>query len=130
MRIKNAGMVAVVAALGFVVSFAGCSKQTKSDPEPTSDKQTTEKSETESKAKTVVLYEYRFNPNSLNIEKGTEVTFKNKDQEKHNVKIGALDVDKNIDAGSSWSYEFKTTGEFAVGNRLSSKPMKMTIVVE
>lgn len=80
--------------------------------------------------KEVALYQYRFNPNTLSIPAGTTVVFKNKDPERHNVRIAALNVDQMVDAGQSWSYTFDTSGEFAVDNRLATNPMSMTIVVE
>ena len=80
--------------------------------------------------KEVALYQYRFNPNTLTVPAGTTVVFKNKDPERHNVRIAALNIDQMVEAGESWSYTFETTGEFAVDNRLATNPMSMTIVVE
>jgi plastocyanin len=80
--------------------------------------------------KEVALYQYRFNPNTLTVPVGTTVVFKNKDPERHNVRIAALNIDQMIDAGQSWNYKFDTKGEFAVDNRLATNPMSMTIVVE
>ena len=80
--------------------------------------------------KEVMLYQYRFNPNTLSISAGTTVNFVNKDPERHNVRIAALNIDQMIDSGQSWSHTFDTKGEFAVDNRLATNPMSMTIVVE
>ena len=80
--------------------------------------------------KEVMLYQYRFNPNSLSISVGTTVKFTNKDPERHNVRIAALNIDEMVDTGASWSHTFDTKGEFAVDNRLATNPMAMTIVVE
>lgn len=80
--------------------------------------------------KEVMLYQYRFNPNTLSIPVGTKVNFKNKDPEQHNVRIAALNIDQMIASGESWSYTFDTKGEFAVDNRLATNPMSMTITVE
>ncbi|QDG53279.1 hypothetical protein FIV42_21790 [Persicimonas caeni] len=84
----------------------------------------------EAEAKEVVLYQYRFNPNTLTIPTGTTVQFTNKDPDRHNVNIPQLNIDQNLAAGESFSHTFETTGEFAVSNRFASRPMKMTIVVE
>lgn len=81
-------------------------------------------------AKEVMLYQYRFNPNTLSVPVGTTVSFKNKDPERHNVRIAALNIDQMVEAGESWSHTFDTKGEFAVDNRLATNPMSMTIVVE
>lgn len=80
--------------------------------------------------KEVMLYQYRFNPNSLTVSVGTTVNFVNKDPERHNVRIAALNIDQMVDSGQSWSHKFDTKGEFAVDNRLATNPMAMTIVVE
>jgi len=82
------------------------------------------------KKKEVMLYQYRFNPNTLSIPVGTEVVFKNKDPERHNVRIAALNIDQMIDSNQNWSYTFDTKGDFAVDNRLATNPMSMTITVE
>ena len=80
--------------------------------------------------KTMALFKYRFQPNTLSIPAGTTVVFENKDPEKHNVTIAALNVDQMIEPGQSWSYTFNTTGEFALTNRLSTNPMNATINVQ
>lgn len=78
----------------------------------------------------MVLYQYKFNPNTLSISAGTTVVFENKDAERHNVTIPALNVDQMVDSGQSWEYTFNTTGEFALENRLSNAPMTATIKVQ
>lgn len=80
-------------------------------------------------SRSVVLYQYRYNPSTLTVPAGTSVTFKNRDPERHNISIAALNVDQNLDANQEWSYTFDTTGEFAVSNRFSDR-MQLTIVVE
>lgn len=129
MKRTSLWILAVVASVGLLSSTMGCSnKQKKEDEEPTAEKSADK--EKKKKQKKVVLYQYRFNPNSLTVEKGTKVKFLNKDQEKHNVKIAALDIDKNLEPGGEFTHQFSTSGEFAVENRLSEEQMKMTIVVK
>ena len=82
------------------------------------------------KDRSVVLYQYKFNPNTLTIPAGTKVTFKNKDPERHNINIAALNVDENLDPNQTFTYTFDTRGEFAVSNRFANNPMKLTIIVE
>lgn len=130
MRHVTAKRLVVWALFGLLGAGVGCSKNKPADAKPTADREATQQEEERAKGKTVVLYEYRFNPNTLTISKGTEVTFKNKDQEVHNVKIAALDIDQNIEPGENWSHTFESTGEFAVENAKAEKTMKMTIVVE
>lgn len=80
-------------------------------------------------SRTVVMYQYRYNPNSLRISSGTTVVFQNRDPEAHNVNIAALNIDENVAPNTEWSYTFSTRGEFAVGNRFS-EGMRLDIVVE
>ena len=77
----------------------------------------------------VVLYQYRFNPNSLEVVAGAQVTFENRDPEAHNINIPALDIDESIDPNEEWTYTFDTQGEFAVGNRFS-EGMQLDLTVE
>lgn len=78
----------------------------------------------------VVLYQYAFEPEELTIEKGDEIAFTNKDPDRHNVSIPALDVDEDVSAGETFAHTFETGGEFAVSNKRSERPMRMTINVE
>lgn len=80
--------------------------------------------------KSLILYQYKFNPNTLTVPVGTTVVFKNKDPEQHNVTIQALNVDQMLKANGEWSYTFSATGEYAVTNRLSNTPMQATIIVK
>jgi plastocyanin len=116
-------MVALV-SMGAMACGGGKKQQAPEDTPPPKEEPATPKTVE------MVLFQYRFNPNSLNIEKGTTVVFKNKDQEKHNVSIPPLDIDKTLEPGDSFSHTFNTTGEFAVSNRFASGPMKATITVK
>ncbi|MGM0557142.1 MAG: cupredoxin domain-containing protein [Myxococcota bacterium] len=114
----------LLAAMAFGATACGGSKKQEKAP----DEQTTETGE-QADTKTVVLYNYRFNPNQLTVAEGTTVTFENKDPDKHNVNIPALNVDENLESGQTFSHTFGTTGSFAVSNRFATTPMKMTIEV-
>jgi plastocyanin len=83
----------------------------------------------QAQTKEVVLYDYRFNPNTLTVPVGTTIKFTNKDPDRHNVNIPQLNIDKALAAGETFEHTFDTTGEFAVGNRFRSG-MKMTLNVE
>lgn len=78
----------------------------------------------------VVLFNYRFNPNTVTIPRGTTVVFRNKDAEKHNISIPALNIDQQIAQNGTWQYTFNTAGEFAVSNKFTDSPMRATIVVQ
>ena len=79
--------------------------------------------------RTVVLYQYRFNPNALTVPSGTTIVFQNRDPESHNLNIPALNIDQNIQPNQEWSHTFNTRGEFAVGNRFSDG-MRLDIIVQ
>lgn len=81
------------------------------------------------KDRSVVMYQFKFNPNTLTVPAGTTVTFSNKDPEAHNISIPALNVDNSVEPNQSWSHTFTTTGEFAVSNRFS-QAMSMTLIVQ
>ena len=119
-------LVSRIAALGLASSlllFAlACGG---SDPVP--DEPATETQAQESR--TVVMYQYRFNPTSVTVAAGTTITFQNRDPEAHNLNIPALNVDHNVDPNQEWSYTFDTRGEFAVGNRFSDG-MKLDVTVQ
>ena len=80
-------------------------------------------------SRTIVLYQYRFNPNTISVPAGTTIIFQNRDPESHNLNIPALNIDQNIEPNQEWSYTFSTRGEFAVGNRFSDG-MRLDIVVQ
>lgn len=81
------------------------------------------------RAKSLVIYNYQFNPNTLTIAVGTTVVFQNKDPEQHNVTIQQLGVDQNLKPNTEFSYTFNQPGTYTVNNRLANSPMRATIVV-
>jgi plastocyanin len=113
--------VALIACVG--LSTTACKKKNVEDQAPTQQVQQ------QAKPRSVVLYQYGFHPNTLTIPAGTTVTFQNRDPERHNINIAALNIDQNVDPSGEWSYTFSTKGEFAVTNRFS-QAMKFTLVVE
>lgn len=80
--------------------------------------------------KSVIIYSYKFNPNTLTVPAGTTVVFQNKDPERHNVNIASLNIDQMINPNGKWSYTFASTGTFKVTNRLANTPMSATIIVK
>lgn len=121
---RTLGLVAVLFLVSFAVACGGGDEATVPDTTATTETPATPE------AKRLVLFQYRFNPNTLTIPAGTTVTFANKDPERHNVRIAALNIDQMIEPNAEWSYTFNTTGEFAVDNRLATNPMNATIIVE
>ncbi len=74
--------------------------------------------------KSVMLYKYRFNPNSLSVPAGSTVIFSNKDPEQHNINIKQLNIDKVLKPNEKFSYTFSNPGTYTVNNRLSNQPMQ------
>lgn len=115
---------ALAIALSFALFAFACGGSGSSVP----DEQPTQQAQPQ-ETRTVVMYQYRFNPNSLTIPAGTTVVFQNRDPEAHNVNIPALNVDQNVGPNAEWSHTFSTRGEFAVGNRFSDG-MRLDINVQ
>lgn len=112
-------LLMLVLCVSFVAACGG--KDTPADTTPT---------DTAPQEVEIVLFQFKFQPNTVTIPQGTTVVFKNRDQERHNVRIAALNVDENVEPNGTFSYTFSTTGEFAVDNRFSNQPMQATIVVQ
>lgn len=130
MHVVNSTRTLVV-LMAAVFAFGAMACASPSEPvEDEGQQQTEQPADQQAAAKAVTLYQYRFNPNTLTVPAGTTVVFTNKDPEKHNVTIPALNIDESIEPGGEFTHTFNTTGEFAVSNRLSATPMKMTLVVE
>ncbi len=118
------GLLAAFLAMG----LTACSSSKK---EQTKQQQPAQQQQAQPQMKTVVLYGHKFNPNTLTVPAGTTIKFTNKDPDRYNVNIPALNVDKTLAAGESFQYTFNTSGEFAVSNRFArGNPMKMTITVQ
>lgn len=117
------GLLAAFLTLGLTACGGGKEETKKEEP-------AAKEQPAQTQMKEVVLYQYRFNPNTLTVPAGTTIKFTNKDPDRHNVNIPALNIDKTLAAGESFEHTFSTTGEFAVSNRFASNPMKMTIVVQ
>lgn len=125
LKLMIAGMLVAFLSVGTVACGGGEEERVPDGEEET----VTEEPEVAESAE-VVMYQYKFNPNQITVPQGTEVVFTNKDPDRHNVTIAALNIDENVPAGESFSHVFDTTGEFAVDNRFASSPMQMEIVVE
>ena len=120
---KNAFRHFVVAAFSLsVLALAGCATQTEDLPE--------EDLRDAPKQKKVVLYGYEFNPEKLEVTKGQQVTFQNKDPDTHNLRIPALNIDRDLKPGQRFTYTFNVAGDFAVSNETIDKPMRMNVIVK
>ena len=110
-------LITRVLAIGLVGSLMAFSVACSSS-ETVPDEEITE-GQTQAQDQVIVLYNYRFNPNSVDATVGSTLTFENQDSESHNINIPALDIDENLEPNQEWSVTLDTVGEFAVGNRFS-----------
>lgn len=101
--------VVLAFAASLVVTATACSTGDTIPDDPAADLEDGESA--------VVLYQYQFNPNTIEVQAGTTIVFQNRDPETHNVNIPALDIDEDIPPNGEWSHTFETRGEFAVGNQ-------------
>lgn len=118
---RLAPLIAVVFATSLLVSSAACSTDETIPDDPARDLEEGERA--------VVLYQYQFNPNTIEIQPGTTIVFQNRDPESHNVNIPALSIDEEIDPNDEWAHTFETRGEFAVDNR-HIDGMRLDLAVE
>ena len=126
---RSMSLLLGVMTLALTLAACGGSKTTP-DPAPYNPPPDNTNTAPAPQAKTVMLYNYRFNPNTLTIPAGTVVTFRNKDPERHNVNIQQLNVDQMVDPQGSFSYTFNARGSYTVVNRLANTPMQITIIVQ
>ena len=118
--------IVVVAAVALLAPFALSTLACGGGPDTVPDQPATE---AEHQSYTIVLYQNRFEPNSLEVESGSEVVFENRDPDAHNINIPALDIDTNLDPNESYTHTFETQGDFAVGNRFRDG-MKLDLIVD
>lgn len=124
MRSMMTRSLLLLVVLAFVAPLTACGG---SDPAP--DNYPTENTAPTPRAKSMVIYNYAFNPNTLTVPVGTTVIFQNKDPEQHNVTIQGAGVDQTLKPGTEFSYTFNQAGTFQVNNRLANSPMRATIIV-
>lgn len=55
---------------------------------------------------------FAFNPQSITVNKGTNVTWTNKDSVTHDIKSQGIFESPVLQNGESWSYTFNSTGTF------------------
>jgi plastocyanin len=91
----------------------------------------TQQQSTNNKSNTITIKDYFFDPPSLNVTKGTTVTWTNQGSAQHTVvsDTEGIFTSGQISNGQSFTYTFNTTGtfDFHCGNHPS---MKGKIIVE
>ena len=128
MKMFRLALIAVL-MLSLTSNLIGCRKNQTQPVQQQPVETNTDPAPVASATKSVIIYKYKFNPNTLTIPVGTKVTFKNKDPDQHNVTIKSINVDKMLKSNESFTYTFSSAGTFQVTNRVSNNPMNMTITV-
>ena len=78
--------------------------------------------ETAAKSSTVTIFDYKFKPQELEVSKGTEVTWVNKDKTNHSVTADNNAFDEILAPGEKFSHTFEKSGTFRYKDRLNSQP--------
>lgn len=80
---------------------------------------------------TVVISDFKYRPQTLEVSKGTRVTWVNKDRDQHSVTADNGAFDKTLASGQSYSYTFNEAGTWSYHCRLFNNPgLKGKIVVK
>jgi len=72
---------------------------------------------------------YRFDPKTIEVDAGAEVTWRNEDNFTHTVEIGGQD-DRKVEPGESVSFTFSTAGTYEYVCTLHSHDMRGTVIVQ
>ena len=78
----------------------------------------------------MVMYNYSFHPEHLEVPAGKDVVFSNRDAERHCLTIEGANIAQDLEPNETFSYVFKDAGEFAVTSSCDPPRMKATIVVK
>ena len=79
----------------------------------------------------VTISDFKFRPQTLEVSKGTRVTWTNKDKDQHSITADNGDFDKTLNAGQSFSYTFEESGTFTYHCRLFNNPgLKGKVIVK
>jgi plastocyanin len=71
---------------------------------------------------------YRFDPKTIEVDAGAEVTWRNEDNFTHSVEIEGQD-DRKVEPGESVSFTFSTPGTYEYVCTLHSHDMRGTVIV-
>jgi plastocyanin len=71
---------------------------------------------------------YRFDPKTIEVDAGAEVTWRNEDNFTHTVEIEGQD-DRKVEPGESVSFTFSTPGTYEYVCTLHSHDMRGTVIV-
>jgi plastocyanin len=127
-------ILVLVALAGVMVMVAGCTSSSNTSPSPanstvTSTASTSTASTSTASQNSVAIQNYAFNPSTLTIQKGANVTWTNYDSVQHHVVSDSSAFSSPLlNKGDTYTHQFNNTGSFSY--ICSIHPyMKGTIVV-
>ena len=107
--------LALAASLALIVVAAGCGKSESSQPVATTEVE--------------MAKSYRFDPKTIEIEAGQNVTWANEDNFTHTVQVNGQE-DHKVERGESVSITFDTPGTYHYVCTLHSKDMEGEVIVK
>jgi plastocyanin len=120
---KGSVFAAMIPLMLLIVLLAGCGSKSEQPASPSGD-QAASGGETS----TVILKNVSFQPNTITVKAGTEVTFENQDSMNHTVTGPDFDSG-SFGSGKSYQHVFGTPGVYEI--RCTIHPgMKMTVTVQ
>jgi plastocyanin len=122
-------ILVLVALAGVMVMVAGCTSSSNTSPSPANSTVTSTASTSTASQNSVAIQNYAFNPSTLTIQKGANVTWTNYDSVQHHVVSDSSAFSSPLlNKGDTYTHQFNNTGSFSY--ICSIHPyMKGTIVV-
>jgi plastocyanin len=119
-KMKKYHILVLIALAAATVMIAGCTSSSNTSPGPVT---------STASQNTVAIKDYAFNPSTLTIQKGANVTWRNDDSVQHQITSDSQAFSSPLfGTGGTYTYQFNTTGTFPY--HCSIHPyMKGTVVV-
>ncbi len=106
MKLKYYTLVGIVVTILGIVALSGCVQNQQEPPQNTSSPKNTSYS-------TIMIQNFAYNPNTLTVKAGTNITWTNRDSAIHDVASdsGAF-ASEDLAKGESYTYNFTKPGEY------------------
>jgi plastocyanin len=117
-------ILALVMIAGATIVIAGCTSSSSPSPSPVNSAVTSTASQN-----SIAIQNYAFNPSTLTIQKGANVTWKNDDSVQHSVVSDSSAFSSSLlNKGDTYTHQFNNSGSFSY-HCVPHTYMKGTIVV-
>jgi plastocyanin len=121
---KKRLILALVMIAGATIVIAGCTSSSSPSPSPVNSAVTSTASQN-----SIAIQNYAFNPSTLTIQKGANVTWKNEDSVQHDVVSDSSAFSSPLlSKGETYTHQFNSSGSFSYHCNPHSY-MKGTIIV-